>query len=92
METLDVSLETEMQLQADHDDDFVYRAAQRVYVEKCGTCAGFPLWGCKVFGHTEGESCFIKCPACGRYGFTPPHDNFVPDHDLAALLREKMGR
>jgi hypothetical protein len=92
LDTIDISDDVEQMLQDAHDDEFVYVPAQRVYVERCVTCNDVPLWGCALFGCNPTESCFIKCPSCGRYGFTPPAADFVPDHDLAALLLEKMGR
>lgn len=92
LDTIDVSDDVEAMLQDAHDTEFVYVAPQRVYVERCVTCNDRPLWGCSLWPCSETQSCFILCPSCGQYGFGSKPEGWVPDHDLAALLLEKMGR
>lgn len=92
-DVIDISDDVEAQLQELHEDEtFVYRAPRRVWVDACATCDDRPLWGCKAFGCNPKESCFLLCPSCGKYGFEPAINGWVPDWETAALLLEKLGR
>lgn len=90
METIDVNDDVEIMLQEAHDEEFVYVAPRRVYVERCITCSDKPLWGCKIFGCKPTESCFILCPTCGKRGNDKKPESFVGDPVLAYNLRQAL--
>lgn len=92
METLDISDEVEDMLQDAHDDEFEYVPAKRYYYDRCVTCNDGPLWGCKLFGCSETQSCFIICPSCGQLGFESGPADFVGDEVLAKMLRKALDR
>lgn len=89
--TIDVSDDVEAALQELHEDEtFVYRAPKRVWVDACATCNDRPIWGCKAFGCSETETCFILCPSCGKNGNAPAPEQWSPNWELAALLIERL--
>ena len=90
LDTIDIDEDVEAMLQEAHDEEFT-RPAYRVYVERCGTCQDQPLWGCKAFG-CDPDGCFLLCPECGRLGFTAGPTEWVADHDLAHVLRERLDK